>query len=90
MDVQIRPLPPNTVEIRIKDTGRGIAPDELERIFERFYQVDKSRAQANGRGTGLGLAIVKELVSLHNGRIVAHSELGRGSTFVVQLPVRDA
>ncbi len=90
VDVQLRPSPPNAVEVRIKDTGRGIAPDELERVFERFYQVDKSRAQANGRGTGLGLAIVQELVSLHNGRIAAHSELGRGSTFVVQLPVRDA
>ncbi len=88
VDVQVRPLSPNTVEICIKDTGRGIAPDELERVFERFYQVDKSRAQANGRGTGLGLAIVQELVSLHNGRIVAHSELGQGSTFVVQLPIR--
>lgn len=74
------------VEVAVQDTGRGIAPDELSRIFERFYQVDKSRQQANQPRSGLGLAIVQELVQLHNGRISAHSQPGKGSTFIVQLP----
>ena len=90
VDIGLRPYHTNAVEIAIKDTGRGIAPDELDRVFERFYQVDKSRAHTNGRGTGLGLAIVQELVSLHNGRILAHSELGQGSTFIVRLPVQES
>ena len=89
VDIGLRPYHDNAVEVAIKDTGRGIAPDELMRVFERFYQVDKSRAQTNRRGTGLGLAIVQELVSLHNGRILAHSELGHGSTFIVRLPVQE-
>ena len=89
VDVGLRPYGDRAVEVAIKDTGRGIAPDELIRVFERFYQVDKSRAHTNGRGTGLGLAIVQELVSLHNGRVLAHSELGQGSTFIVRLPVQE-
>ncbi len=89
VDIGLRPYHNNAVEVAIKDTGRGIAPDELMRVFERFYQVDKSRVHTNGKGTGLGLAIVQELVSLHNGRILAHSELGQGSTFIVRLPVQE-
>ena len=78
------------VEVVVQDTGKGIAPDELSRIFERFYQVDKSRAKPSRRaGSGLGLAIVQELVLLHNGRIQARSEVGKGSAFIVRLPVSD-
>jgi signal transduction histidine kinase len=63
-------------------------PEQLERIFERFYQVDKSRTRADGQGgTGLGLSIVQELVLLHNGRIQARSEIGKGSLFIVRLPL---
>ncbi|MBN1369928.1 MAG: HAMP domain-containing protein [Dehalococcoidaceae bacterium] len=68
----------------IEDTGPGIAPDELERIFERFYKADKSRA---GTGTGLGLAIARHIVEFHGGRIWAHSIPGRGSRICFSLPL---
>lgn len=73
------------VEIRVQDDGVGIPPEDLGRIFERFYQVDKARGP--GRGSGLGLAIAQEIVVAQGGRIRAHSEgSGRGSTFTVWLP----
>ncbi len=72
--------------IRVKDTGTGIPPDDLGRIFERFYKVDKSRAGTE-TGTGLGLAIAKHIVQAHGGEIWAESEFGRGSTFSFTLPV---
>jgi two-component system phosphate regulon sensor histidine kinase PhoR len=71
--------------IRITDHGEGISPSERERIFRRFYRVDKSRSQAVA-GTGLGLAIAKHLVLLHRGSIEVESEPGKGATFVVTLP----
>lgn len=73
------------VRIRVSDTGIGIPESELERIFERFYRVDKARSRAQ-RGTGLGLAIVRHLVELHDGWINVQSELGTGSIFTVILP----
>lgn len=72
-------------EIAFSDTGIGIPPDDLARIFERFYVVDKSRSRKTG-GSGLGLAIVKHIVNLHQGKIEVKSELGKGSTFTVFLP----
>lgn len=78
------------VEATIQDTGEGIPAQDLSRIFERFYRVDKSRAQGNGRrGSGLGLAIARQLVEAHHGRIQAHSQPGQGSLFVVRLPISD-
>ena len=71
--------------IRITDHGEGIPPSERERIFRRFYRVDKSRSQLVA-GTGLGLAIAKHLVLLHRGNIEVESEPGMGATFVVTLP----
>jgi signal transduction histidine kinase len=73
------------VWIRVRDTGVGIAPEHLPRIFERFYRVDASRSRNEG-GTGLGLAIVKHLVEAHGGRIRAESEPGRGTTVSVFFP----
>jgi two-component system phosphate regulon sensor histidine kinase PhoR len=75
----------NHVEIRIEDTGIGIPPDEIPRVFERFYRVDKAHSRQLG-GTGLGLSIVKHIIKLHEGEIFAQSRLGEGSTFVLTLP----
>lgn len=78
------------VEVTVQDTGSGIAREDISRIFERFYQVEKSRTRENGRrGSGLGLAIVRELVEAHRGSIRAYSQVGQGSAFVVRLPVSD-
>jgi signal transduction histidine kinase len=77
---------PLGVEITVADTGAGIPPEELSRIFERFYQVDKSRVKSRTGSLGLGLAIVKEIVSAHGGTIHAESIVGLGTKFVVWLP----
>ncbi len=76
---------PAGVEVRVADTGSGIPPEDLGRIFERFYQVDKSRQR--GGGLGLGLAIVKQIVEAHYGTIKAESAVGIGSRFIVTLPL---
>ena len=68
------------IKIKIEDTGIGIAPEHLNKIFERFWRADKSRSYQSGR-SGLGLAIVKEILQIHNGTITVDSELGRGSCF---------
>jgi two-component system phosphate regulon sensor histidine kinase PhoR len=71
--------------LAVVDQGCGIAREHLDRVFERFYQVDKARSQDLG-GTGLGLSIVKHIVALHKGRITVESTPGKGSTFTVVLP----
>lgn len=73
--------------IEVADTGIGIPPKYLPRIFERFYVVDKSRSRKLG-GTGLGLSIVKHIVLLHNGKIDVKSVPGRGTTFIIRLPLK--
>ena len=77
---------PGGVEISLSDTGPGIPPEDLSRIFERFYQIDKSRARSASSGLGLGLAIAKEIVTAHGGSIHAESVVGLGTKFVVRLP----
>lgn len=72
------------VEIRIQDSGEGIAPQDLPYIWEKFYKADRSRSN---QGTGLGLAIVKDLVALHQGKISVESKRGQGTIFVVSLPL---
>ncbi|TNE55563.1 MAG: hybrid sensor histidine kinase/response regulator [Bacteroidetes bacterium] len=75
-------------EIKVADTGVGIKPDELERIFDRFYQVsDPKSPRGGGVGTGIGLALVKELVKLLKGTITVESVVNSGSTFTVRLPI---
>jgi two-component system phosphate regulon sensor histidine kinase PhoR len=75
------------VVVGVRDTGIGIAPEHLPRIFERFYRVDKGRARDEG-GTGLGLAIVKHLVEAHGGKVRAESEVGRGTAILASFPGR--
>lgn len=75
----------DAVEIDVSDSGEGIAPQHLNRIFDRFYKADRSRS---GGGTGLGLAIARENARLHGGDITVRSEPGRGATFTVHLPRR--
>ncbi|MGC5029043.1 ATP-binding protein [Micromonospora sp. DT229] len=75
------------VEIAVTDQGIGIAPTDVDRVFERFYRTDQARSRATG-GTGLGLAIVKHIASNHGGRVEVTSTLGGGSTFTLRLPAR--
>jgi two-component system, OmpR family, phosphate regulon sensor histidine kinase PhoR len=74
---------PDEVLVKVQDTGAGIAPDDLPRIFERFYKADRARS---GGGAGLGLAIAKHIVQAHGGRIWVESTLGKGSAFYFTLP----
>ncbi|WP_460354338.1 sensor histidine kinase [Mycobacterium sp. ZZG] len=73
------------IEIAVTDRGIGIAPEDQERVFERFFRVDKARSRATG-GTGLGLAIVKHVAANHNGDIRLWSQPGTGSTFTLSIP----
>ena len=78
-------LTPNGVDISIRDSGPGLPPEDLERIFDRFYRADASRTREDG-GSGLGLAIAKSIVQAHNGQIRAESEMGNGLMIVITLP----
>jgi signal transduction histidine kinase len=75
------------MEISITDTGIGVPQEALPRLFDRFYQVDPSRAGGERHGAGLGLAIVQEIIQAHDGRISVRSEVGRGTTFMIHLPL---
>jgi two-component system phosphate regulon sensor histidine kinase PhoR len=74
--------------LAVRDSGPGIAPEELTRIFERFYRLDRARARRTG-GAGLGLAIVRWIAEAHGGRVEVESRVGQGSTFTVLLPIPD-
>lgn len=79
----------DAVEIKVSDDGIGIDSKHIDCIFERYYQADKSISR-KVEGSGIGLPLVKEFVELHNGHIFVESELGKGSTFIVELPVKIA
>ncbi len=77
----------NFVEISVKDTGVGIEEKYLDSIFKRYHQIDKT-LRRNVEGSGIGLSLVKSIVELHGGKITVESEVGKGSTFKIQLPIR--
>jgi signal transduction histidine kinase len=79
--------PQHTAVLAVHNTGSYISPEEAERVFERFYQVDKARA--GRRGSGLGLAIAREIIQAHGGRITLHSTVQAGTTFTVRIPALD-
>jgi signal transduction histidine kinase len=86
ISVGVRNLNEKTAVVRIKDSGIGISPDELKRIFKRFYRVPSPKTQKT-KGTGLGLFIVRSIIKQHGGHIFAESKGdGTGTTFIVQLP----
>jgi two-component system phosphate regulon sensor histidine kinase PhoR len=76
------------IEVFVQDDGPGIPPEALDRVFERFYRVDKARSREQG-GTGLGLSIVKHIVQAHGGEVWAKSEPGKGATFFFTLPASE-
>jgi signal transduction histidine kinase len=83
VDVEVRRSGDRAV-LQVRDTGQGIAPNELPRIFDRLFRGDRSRAE---RGLGLGLSLVKAIVEAHGGSVEVESEVGRGATFTVSLPL---
>ncbi|MDD6381924.1 sensor histidine kinase [Mitsuokella sp.] len=84
VSVEYRPAEKGKVRFAVIDTGIGIAKEDQAKVFDRFYRVDKARSREMG-GNGLGLAIAQEIVHLHKGRISIQSELGKGTTFLVEL-----
>lgn len=85
LTIQVEQLP-DEVQIRVQDTGEGIAPEHIDYVFDRFYRTDRARSRHTG-GSGLGLAIVRAIIEAHGGTVTASSAgPGQGSTFVVHLP----
>jgi signal transduction histidine kinase len=86
VDVRVCAVPQGA-EIRVTDTGIGIEPQDIPRVFERFYRADNSRSRATG-GAGIGLSIAKAIVEAHGGTIGVSSGPGSGSEFLISLPAQ--
>lgn len=86
-DISVQLIKADVVQVKVIDKGPGISAEEQQFIFDRFYRVDKSRARKYG-GTGLGLSIAKAMVELHGGTLSVHSTEGKGSTFILTLPLK--
>jgi two-component system phosphate regulon sensor histidine kinase PhoR len=86
VELRVEAVEGGRVRIAVRDDGCGIAPADLERVFERFFRVDRARRRNGGGGAGLGLALVKHVAALHGGRVEARSRPGRGSEFGLVLP----
>ena len=78
----------SSVEIEFKDQGMGIGEEDIPNLFNRFFRADKSRHKSETGGYGLGLSIAKQIVDRHSGSIKVESEVGRGSTFSIRLPIK--
>ena len=76
----------SSLEMRVQDSGPGVASDDLDKIFERFYRTEISRTREDG-GSGLGFAIAKSIVEKHNGSIWAESQPGHGLTVIIRIPI---
>ena len=85
IDVEVQNTSRGEINVRVADTGPGIAPEHLPHIFEHFYKADQSRERSRS-GSGIGLAIVKQLVEAHGGHVAVESDVGQGSVFMVTLP----
>lgn len=86
VEIRLKAQAKNNLVIEIRDEGEGIPSADLPYLFDRFYRVDKGRSRTQG-GAGLGLSIAKEITSLYRGSIEAESQLGKGTTFRVELPI---
>ena len=89
ISVSLQSVENEAVEIRVADTGEGIAPEHLSKIFDRFYRADPARSR-HPEGTGLGLAIVKSIMELHGGTVTVQSEPGKGTVFTLLFPLGPA
>jgi two-component system sensor histidine kinase ResE len=76
------------ITLEVQDSGTGIPEEDLPFVFERFYKADKARTRGQSGGTGLGLSIVKHLVHAHGGEVSVKSQLGKGTVFIVHLPLK--
>jgi signal transduction histidine kinase len=85
VDIYLRQKPDHQIVFEVHDTGIGISPIDLPRLFDKFYRSGRREAYKE-RGTGLGLAIVKSITERHNGKVWVESKLGRGSVFYMSLP----